>query len=52
MLEGLFGIDYDFHDVWGVSRTSFETFTLGTVAALLLVGVIGIKAARRRRDLS
>lgn len=50
VLEGLFGIDYDFHDVWGVSRASFEAFTLGTVAALLVVGLIGIKAARRQDE--
>jgi hypothetical protein len=40
-LESLLGITYDFHDTWGVSRTAFETFTLGTVVALLLIGTIG-----------
>lgn len=48
VLEGLFGIDYDFLDVWGVSRLAFETFTLGTVAVLLLVGAVGMMAARRQ----
>ncbi|WP_051886816.1 APC family permease [Streptomyces hygroscopicus] len=48
VLEQLFGIDYAFRDVWGVSRASFEAFTLGTVAALLIVGVIGVAVARRR----
>ncbi|WP_239769432.1 APC family permease [Streptomyces sp. CL12-4] len=47
VLEGLFGIDYVFSDVWGVSRASFEAFTLGTVAVLLLVGATGVTAARR-----
>ncbi|MEV5010415.1 APC family permease [Streptomyces sp. NPDC055692] len=47
VLEHLFGIDYVFHDVWGVSRTSFEAFTLGTVAVLLIVGVVGVVVARR-----
>ncbi|WP_346010744.1 APC family permease [Streptomyces sp. SID5910] len=47
ILEGLFGIDYVFHDVWGVSRAAFEAFTLGTVAVLLIVGAIGVAVARR-----
>lgn len=47
VLEGLFGIGYDFHDVWGLSRTAFEVFTLGTVAVLLLVGAFGVAVARR-----
>ncbi|MGW8684312.1 APC family permease [Streptomyces sp. NPDC055817] len=40
-LEALLGITYDFHETWGVSRTAFEAFTLGTVVALLLIGTIG-----------
>lgn len=44
---GLFGIGYDFHEVWDVSRASFEPFTLGTVAALLLIGALGVAVARR-----
>lgn len=47
VLEQLFGVDYVFHDVWGVSRAAFETFTLGTVAALLTVGLAGVAVARR-----
>ncbi|MDI2125009.1 APC family permease [Yinghuangia seranimata] len=41
LLERLLGVDYDFTGTWGVSRTVFETFTLGTVAILLAVGVLG-----------
>ncbi|MER6979610.1 APC family permease [Streptomyces carpinensis] len=48
VLEGLFGIGYVFHDVWGVSRLSFEAFTLGTVAVLLTVGALGVRVARRK----
>ncbi|QNS08614.1 APC family permease [Streptomyces xanthii] len=47
VLEGVFGIEYDFMDAWGVSRLSFESFTLGTVALLLVVGTIGVRVARR-----
>ncbi|MFJ8545926.1 APC family permease [Streptomyces sp. NPDC093586] len=48
VLEQLVGIDYVFHDVWGVSRAMFETFTLGTVAVLLAVGLVGVAVARRQ----
>ncbi|MWA16013.1 amino acid permease [Streptomyces sp. BA2] len=47
ILENLFGIDYVFQDVWGVSRLTFETFTLGTIVVLLLVGALGLTVARR-----
>jgi amino acid transporter len=46
VLESLFGIPYDFHDVWGVSRMSFEVFTLGTVALLLVLGAAGRAVSR------
>ncbi|MEU3711687.1 APC family permease [Streptomyces catenulae] len=46
-LESLAGLPYTFDTTWGVSRTTFETFTLGTVAALLLVGTAGLRVARR-----
>ncbi|WP_353946020.1 APC family permease [Streptomyces sp. HUAS MG91] len=50
VLESLFGIDYDFQDAWGVSRPTFETFTLGTIVVLLLVGAAGLAVARRERQ--
>ena len=34
-------IPYDFHDTWGLSRPRFEAFTLGTLAVITLIGVIG-----------
>lgn len=40
-LESLFGLDYPFMDYWGVTRTQFEVFTLGTLAVLLVLGVTG-----------
>ncbi|GAA3478457.1 APC family permease [Streptomyces yanii] len=48
-LEPVLGIPYDFHEVWGVSRLSFEVFTLGTVLVLLLIGAVGHTVARIRR---
>lgn len=40
-LERLFGLDYPFMEYWGVTQTQFEVFTLGTLAALLVLGVVG-----------
>ncbi|MGW6152153.1 APC family permease [Streptomyces sp. NPDC055144] len=50
-LEPVLGVTYDFQDTWGVSRITFEAFTLGTVVALLVIGVLGrtLGAARDRR---
>jgi hypothetical protein len=48
VLEGLFGIDYDFEGTWGVSRTTFEVFTLGTLAVIIGVAVAGYAWRRRR----
>ena len=39
-LETLFGHDYSVQDSYGVSRMRFEVFTLGTLAVILLAGVI------------
>jgi amino acid transporter len=49
-LEPLFGVAYDFEDVWGVSRATFEVFTVGTLVALLLLGLVGyVRGAPVRR---
>lgn len=49
-LESLFGVGYDFPEIWGVSRTTFETLTLGTLAFLTVLGVIGYVRARPVRE--
>jgi amino acid transporter len=41
VLESLFGISYDFHDTWGVSRTTFEVLTLGTLAVVFGIAIVG-----------
>jgi glutamate:GABA antiporter len=45
-LEGLLGVSYPFFDTWGVSRWTFELFTLGTLALLSALGLIGYVRAR------
>nr|WP_244954065.1 APC family permease [Spelaeicoccus albus] len=40
-LEPLFGLSYDFKDNWGVGRLPFEILTLGTLAFLIILGLVG-----------
>jgi len=40
-LERLLGLEYDFNEIWGVSQTVFEVFTLGTLAVLGVLGGVG-----------
>ncbi len=49
-VESLIGVDYDFLDAWGVSRAKFETLTLGTLAVVIIVGIIGYFAGSRVRE--
>jgi hypothetical protein len=50
VLEKLFGISYDFHDTWGVSRATFEVLTLGTLAVILAIALIGYFFGRSVRE--
>ncbi len=43
-LNRLFGHSYLFSDEWGVTGTKFTTFTLGTVAVLVLISIVGYVA--------
>jgi amino acid transporter len=52
-LEGLLGVEYDFHDTWGVSRGHFEALTLGTLGVIVAVAVAGcLLGARERRHVT
>ncbi|MHA7158227.1 MULTISPECIES: APC family permease [Glutamicibacter] len=52
-LEALFNVEYDFVEIWGVSQLSFEVFALGTLAAILLLGIIGyLRGAKVRAAVS
>jgi amino acid transporter len=45
-LERLFKVGYPFKDSWGVSQWEFEGLTLGTLAIIVTVGLIGYWAGR------
>ncbi|HEY6761344.1 MAG TPA: APC family permease [Baekduia sp.] len=49
-LESLFGIDYNFHDTWGVSQGTFEALALGTLAVVLVIALVGYALARDVRS--
>jgi glutamate:GABA antiporter len=50
VLESVFGIDYNFFDTWGVSRSTFEVLTLGTLAIVFAIAIIGYWLARDVRE--
>jgi len=41
VLEHLLGVSYDFKGTWSVSRLTFETFTIGTLAVVIAIAVVG-----------
>jgi hypothetical protein len=45
-LERVFKVGYPFKDSWGVSQWEFEGLTLGTLAIIVAVGLIGYWAGR------
>jgi glutamate:GABA antiporter len=45
-LERLFKVGYPFKDSWGVTQGEFESLTLGTLAIIVAVGLIGYWAGR------
>jgi amino acid transporter len=50
VLEKLFGVGYNFKDGWdGVSRGTFEVLTLGTLAVILVIAIVGYAAGARVR---
>ena len=48
-LERLFGVGYPFKHSWGVNQWVFEGLTLGTLAVILAIGLIGYWAGREVR---
>jgi amino acid transporter len=49
-IEKVIGVDTgSFHSLWGVSRVKFETYTLGTLAVIVGIAVIGYVAGAPTR---
>jgi glutamate:GABA antiporter len=49
-LEQLFGLSYNFHDVWGVDHATYEFLTIGTLAIVFLIAVVGYMLGRDVRE--
>ncbi|MGY5766463.1 APC family permease [Brachybacterium sp. DNPG3] len=49
-LESLIGLDYDFSTAMGVPYAAFEALTLGTLAFIIGIALIGYVAGRRLRE--
>ncbi|RBP64906.1 hypothetical protein DFO66_10512 [Brevibacterium sanguinis] len=48
-LEAVFGTEYPFVDIWGVSQLTFSVFTLITLAVIVAIGVLGYVFGRKLR---
>ena len=49
-LERLFHVGYGFKDSWGVGQGEFEALTLGTLAIIVVVGLVGYVAGKQVRE--
>jgi amino acid transporter len=49
-IETWTGIDYDFYGTWGVHRGKYEALTLGTLAVVLLLALVGYALGKPVRD--
>jgi amino acid transporter len=49
-LESIFGLDYNFKATWGVSHATYEALTLGTLAVILAIALIGYAMGRSVRE--
>jgi glutamate:GABA antiporter len=49
-IDRLLGDDYSFSDSWGVSQAKFEAFTLGTVAVIVVISIIGYAVGAKVRS--
>lgn len=49
-IDRLLGQHYSFADSWGVSQGKFEAFTLGVLAVVLIVSLLGYRAGARVRS--
>jgi amino acid transporter len=50
VLEKLFGVGYNFKGTWSVSRATFEVLTLGTLAVIGVLGLVGYWFGRSVRE--
>ncbi|MDX6485539.1 MAG: glutamate:GABA antiporter, partial [Gaiellaceae bacterium] len=49
VMERIFSVPFDFKDAWGVGRGTYEALALGTMAIVIVIGIIGYMAGGRVR---
>ncbi|ASN38002.1 amino acid permease [Arthrobacter sp. 7749] len=49
-LEHVFGMEYDFEAIWGLSQGRFESFALGTLGSILVLGIVGYIFGKKVRE--
>ncbi|MGL3805551.1 APC family permease [Paeniglutamicibacter sp. R2-26] len=49
-LERVFGLEYDFDAIWGLSQAAFTSFALGTLGSILALGIVGYVFGRKVRE--
>jgi len=49
-LERLFGLEYDFVDTWGVSQGRYIALSLGTLAVVVVIALVGHALGRSVRE--
>jgi glutamate:GABA antiporter len=50
VIEKAVGAGYNFQETWGISRTRFEAYTLGTLAVIIAFAVVGYWLGRPVRE--
>ena len=49
-LESVFGLEYDFQEIWGMARADVQLFTAGTMLVVILISVAGYVGGKKLRE--
>lgn len=48
-LESIFGLEYDFQEIWGMARADVQLFTAGTMLVVILIAIAGYVGGKNVR---
>ena len=48
-LESVFGLEYDFQEIWGMARADVQLFTAGTMLVVILISIAGYMGGKKLR---
>jgi amino acid transporter len=49
-LESVFGIEYNFQEIWGMARADVQLFTAGTMLVVILISIAGYVGGKKLRE--